>query len=90
MARIIIPGTRGGASLLALTNELIYAKNHADRLKAMADQTTNNGAQPANLESSGEWSIPAGAGAVIYAGLGQIQTALASLAALVSAIDQSA
>lgn len=90
MARIIIPGTRGGASLLALTNEIIYAKNHIDRLKAMADQTTNAGASPALLEASTEWSIPAGQGAAIYNGLGQIQTALQGLATLLAAIDQSA
>jgi len=40
------------------------------------------------MESSIESSMPAGSGLTIYNGIAQIKTALDSLAALVSVIDQ--
>jgi hypothetical protein len=91
MARIILSNTAPvSLSLLRLSNELITAKNHCDRLRAVVDQITNNGAVKNNLESSSESQFPVGTGAALYDGIGQIQTALTGLASLVSAIDQAA
>jgi len=89
MSRIVVPqNTLVGRKLLGLNNEIIQASNDASRLKAIADQITNAGASPALLESSLESSMPAGSGTAIYNGIVQINTALAGLASIVSAIDQ--
>ena len=91
MARIVLNQNAAvSASLLRLAGEVVFAKNHCDRLKAVCDQISNNGAAPANLEASTEALFPAGSGATILAGITQIQTALAGLAATLSAIDQGA
>lgn len=91
MARIILNGDKlVSASLLRLSGEIVFAKAHCDRLKAVCDQITNNGAQKANLETSAESSFPVGTGAAVYDGIAQIQTALNGLSAIVSAIDQGA
>jgi hypothetical protein len=89
MARIIVPGTSlVGRKLLEITGEIIDTSQRVNRLKAIVDQITGTGAQKANLESNAESSMPAGSGAAIYDGLVSIKTALDSLAATVSAIDQ--
>jgi len=89
MSRIILPAnTLVGRKLLNINVQIIDAANAVSRLKAIADQITNNGVSPALLESSPESSVPAGQGNAIYSGIGQIKTALDGLAALVSAIDQ--
>lgn len=91
MARIILSPTAPiSTSLQRLAGEVIFAKNHCDRLKSVMDQITNNGAAKANLETSQESAFPAGTGAALFDGVAQIQTALAGLAALISAIDQNA
>lgn len=74
--------------LLGLTNQVIAASQLVNRLKGIADQITNSGAAPANLETSTEALVPVGTGSTLYSGIGQIKTALDGLATLVSAIDQ--
>ena len=91
MARIILSNTAPIAtSLQRLAGEIVFAKNHCDRLKAVMDQITNNGTAKANLETSQESQFPANTGAALFDGVAQIQTALAGLASLISAIDQGA
>jgi hypothetical protein len=90
MARIVLTGnTLVQRSLLQLTNELIAVKQRADRLRAIADAITNDGAQRQNLETSPESAVPAGSGVSLYQGIVQINTALDTLSALVATIDQA-
>ena len=89
MPRIIInQSTLVGRRLAGLTLQVIDLAENSNRLKAIADQITNNGVNKALLESSNEALIPAGQGTVIYDGIESIRAAAASLSALVSAIDQ--
>jgi len=91
MARIILsPDKPVAASFLKLAANIVAVSNQATRLRGVADQITNNSAQPANLESSTEATFPAGTGAALNTGLTQIKTALDGLATLVSSIDQGA
>lgn len=84
MSRIIVPtGTLVGQKLMILNAQIVAASQAATRLKAIVDQIGS-----ANLESSPESLMPTGSGATIYAGIGQIKTALDGLASLVSVIDQ--
>jgi hypothetical protein len=90
MARIILNSpVLVQRSLLSLTNQLIKAQQDAVRLRAIVDQITNNGAQKALLESNVESLLPVNTGTAIYDGIVSINTSLASLSTLVSAIDQS-
>ena len=89
MSRILLPtNTLVGRKLLSLNAQIIQASQDATRLKAIVDQITANGANTTLLESSAESNVPAGAGSTVYAGIGQIKTALDGLASLVSVIDQ--
>ena len=90
MARIVvIPGPIVATALLQLASNVIAVSQQTARLKAVADQITNNGAVKALLETSAESQFPVGSGTALYDGIAQINTALAGLATLVSAIDQS-
>lgn len=84
MPRILIPtNTLVGQKLTVITQQIINVSEDVNRLKAIVDQIGS-----ANLETSAEALIPTGQGATIYAGIGQIKTALDGLASLVSVIDR--
>lgn len=84
MARILLPTTTlVGQKLLSITQQIINASEDINRLKAIVDQIGSD-----NLESSAESQMPAGTGATIYGGIGQIKTALDGLSSLVSVIDR--
>jgi hypothetical protein len=84
MSRILIPTTTlVGQKLLSITQQVINASEDINRLKAIVDQIGS-----ANLESSAESLCPTGTGATVYAGIGQIKTALDGLSSLVSVIDR--
>ena len=88
MARIVLPASHVGNSLTSLANQVNQATEYCARLLAVVNVITANGANTVNLESSAESLMPAGSGATIYAGLTQINTALAGLAATMAVIDQ--
>jgi prefoldin subunit 5 len=84
MTRIIIPTTTlVGRKLISITQQIEGVSADVTRLKAIVDAIGS-----ANLETSTEALIPTGQGATIYAGIGQIKTALDGLASLVAVIDQ--
>jgi prefoldin subunit 5 len=84
MSRIIIPTTTlVGRKLISITQQIEGVSQDVTRLKAIVDAIGST-----NLETSAEALIPTGQGATIYAGIGQIKTALDGLASLVAVIDQ--
>jgi hypothetical protein len=90
MARIVLNQPNlVQTALLRLTSDIVLVRSRAMRLKAIADQITNNGAQKVNLETSQESAFPVGSGVLLYDGIASIDTQLATLAALVSAVDQN-
>lgn len=84
MARIIVPlNTLVGKKLINITQQIVNLSDDVTRLKSIVDAIGQ-----ANLESSTESLMPTGQGAGIYAGIGQIKTAIDTLATLVATIDQ--
>jgi hypothetical protein len=84
MPRIIIPiNTLVGQKLVSITQQIVNLSEDVNRLKNIVDQIGQ-----ANLETSAEALIPTGEGATVFAGIGQIKTALDGLASLVSVIDR--
>lgn len=84
MPRILVPlDTLVGQKLTSITQQIIGVSEDVNRLKAIVDQIGSG-----NMESSAESKMPAGSGATVYLGIGQIKTALDGLASLVSVIDR--
>ena len=90
MARIILNSAlQIGADSLSLVNQTYAAVQQCQRLTNTLNAITNNGAEPANLETDPRAMIPTGQGPAYYSGIIAINTALQSITANLAAIDQS-